>query len=123
MSKTILLVVVCLLLFAGIALAAGEAVPVPPALLSPATGPACQADAAAALTGLGLQPVYRDHDPATCGRCLNCASTNVCAGKLLGDVCSLNGGTCQAFDGCALYNCCRCANLQGSGGAVTGRSK
>ncbi len=117
MSKKILLFVACLLLCAGIALA-GEAVPAPPALLAAPMGPACQVDAAMALTNLGLQPVYRDHDPATCARCLNCASTNVCAGKLLGDVCNINGGTCQAFDGCALYNCCRCANLQAVGEAA-----
>ena len=123
MSKKILLSVACLLLCVGMALA-GEAVQAPPALVAAATGPACGADAAAtALTGLGFQPVYRDHDPATCGRCLNCASTNVCAGKLLGDVCSINGGTCQAFDGCALYNCCRCANVQPAGGAAAERSK
>ena len=32
--------------------------------------------------------------------------------QLIGDACSGTGGTCQAFDGCALFNCCRCANIQ-----------
>ena len=115
MSKRILLSVACLVLFAGIVLAAGEVAPAAPALLSAETGPACQVDsAAAALTQLGFQPVYRGHDPATCGRCLHCKSTTACAGRLLGDLCNNDGSTCQAFDGCALYNCCRCSN-EGTG--------
>lgn len=111
MWKNVALALVCLLL-AGFALAAEAPVSAPPGLLS-AEGPSCQADpAASAFSKLGIKPVFRGHDPATCGRCLNCASTNVCAGQLIGDVCSSTGGTCQAFDGCALYNCCRCANTQ-----------
>jgi len=94
--------------FAGEAPAAGSE---PPAFLA-AEGPSCQADAVTtALADLGLQPVFQGHDPATCGRCLHCTSTNVCFGQLIGDPCG-SGGTCQAFDGCALYNCCRCANVQ-----------
>ncbi|HEX6904872.1 MAG TPA: hypothetical protein VF789_34510 [Thermoanaerobaculia bacterium] len=111
MSRNVALTLVCLLL-AGFAFAAEAPVSAPPGTLSP-EGPACQADPAAAMfSQLGLEPVFKGHDPATCGRCLHCASTNVCAGKLIGDVCSGTGGTCQAFDGCALYNCCRCANIQ-----------
>lgn len=117
MSKRILLSATCLLLFAGMALAAGDPVPAPPAFLSP-EGPACQADTAtAALAQVGLQSVFKGHDPALCWKCFNCSSSNLCAGKLIGDACSSTGGTCQAFNGCALYNCCRCANAQpGSGG-------
>jgi hypothetical protein len=112
MSKNILLSAACLFLF--VVMAAAEApVPAPPDLLS-TEGPACQADPAAeALAVIGLQPVLKGHDPATCGRCLNCSSTNDCFGKLIGDICSNNGGTCQAFNGCALYNCCRCGNAGG----------
>lgn len=114
MSKRILLSAACLLLLAGMALAAGEPVP---ALLS-LEGPSCQADAtSAAMTELGIQPIFKGHDPALCWKCFNCSSSNLCAGKLIGDACSSTGGTCQAFNGCALYNCCRCGNAHpGSGG-------
>jgi hypothetical protein len=115
MSRKTLLFAACLFLFVAGVIAHAAEVPVsaPPGLLS-LDGPACQADPAAkALAVIGLQPVLKGHDPATCGRCLNCSSTNVCFGKLLGDPCSGTGGTCQAFDGCALYNCCRCANIGG----------
>lgn len=114
MPKKLPLFCLGLLLFAGTGFAGQgpTAGPEPPVFLA-AEGPSCQADAVTAtLTDLGLQPVFRGHDPATCGRCLHCASTNVCAGRLIGDLCDNNGGTCQAFDGCALYNCCRCANVQ-----------
>lgn len=49
-------------------------------------------------------------DPATCGTCRGyCSSDNVCHGKLLGDKCdNVNNRTCQAFTGCALFNCCFC---------------
>lgn len=50
-------------------------------------------------------------DPATCGACgHHCSSDNLCFGLLLGDFCNNNGGICRAFDGCALFNCCRCSN-------------
>jgi hypothetical protein len=120
MSKRILLSAACLLLLTGLALAGGAPVSGPPALLS-LEGPACQADAATtALAEIGIQPVFRGHDPALCWKCQHCSSTNVCAGKLIGDACSSTGGTCQAVDGCALYNCCRCANIQPLGAAATG---
>jgi hypothetical protein len=117
LRKTLLFAILFVAVFAVIAASAASAhaaeVPAPPGLLS-SDGPACQADPAAkALAVIGLQPVLKGHDPATCGRCLNCSSTNVCFGKLIGDLCSGTGGTCQAFDGCALYNCCRCANIGG----------
>jgi hypothetical protein len=48
-------------------------------------------------------------DPALCLACGDyCSSDNLCYGRLLGDRCNNSGGTCQAFSGCALYNCCRC---------------
>lgn len=51
----------------------------------------------------------RTWDPATCGRCGDfCSSDNACLGKLLNDPCNNTGGICQAFTGCALFNCCRC---------------
>jgi hypothetical protein len=112
MSKRSLLFAACILLFAGPALAGGTPDSDPPALLS-LEGPSCQADAAtAALAEIGIQPIFKGHDPALCWKCQHCSSTNVCAGKLIGDPCSSTGGTCQAVDGCALYNCCRCANIQ-----------
>lgn len=113
------LVFAILFAFAVIAASAHAAevpVPAPPGLLS-SDGPACKADPAAqALAVIGLQPVLKGHDPATCGRCFNCSSTNTCHGKLLGDPCIAPGGTpstCQAFNGCALYNCCQCTNSGG----------
>lgn len=121
MSKNILLSAACLFLFVvAVIVASGHAaeapVPAPPDLLS-TEGPACQADPAAeALAVIGLQPVLKGHDPATCGRCLNCSSTNTCFGKLIGDSCTGPGSTpstCQAFNGCALYNCCQCTNAGG----------
>ena len=48
-------------------------------------------------------------DPATCASCGHfCTSDDKCFGKLFGDRCNNAGGTCQAFSGCALFNCCRC---------------
>lgn len=102
--------------FAITAHAAEVPAPTPPDLLSQ-EGPACKADPAAqAFAVIGFDPVLKGHDPATCGRCFNCTSVNTCFGKLIGDPCISTGTTpttCQAFDGCALYNCCRCANVGG----------
>lgn len=120
MVRNVLLSAACLLVFAGSALAAEAPAPVAPGFVS-AEGPACQADpAATAFESLKLKPGFKGWDPATCGRCLNCSSTNVCAGKVIGDACSGTGGTCQAFDGCALFNCCRCANIQPAAAAAEG---
>ncbi len=116
LRKTLLFAILSVVAFA-IAVQAAE-VPAldPPGLLSP-EGPACQADPAAqAFAVIGFDPVLKGHDPATCGRCLNCSSTTSCFGKLFGDPCIGPGGTpstCQAFNGCALYNCCQCTNSGG----------
>ena len=63
----------------------------------------------AAGTPDGQEATRGNWDPATCGACGDfCSSDNACYGRLLGDRCNNNGGTCQAFTGCALFNCCRC---------------
>jgi hypothetical protein len=111
--KTLLFAILFAVAFAVTVHAAEVPAPAPPDLLSQ-EGPACKADPAAqALAVIGLQPVLKGHDPATCGRCFNCSSDNDCFGRLLGDRCNNLGATCQAFDGCALYNCCRCVNAGG----------
>jgi hypothetical protein len=114
--KTLLFALLLVAMIAVTAHAAEVPVPAPPDLLS-TDGPACKADPAAqAFAVIGFDPVLKGHDPATCGRCFNCSSTNTCFGKLLGDPCIAPGGTpstCQAFNGCALYNCCQCTNAGG----------
>lgn len=73
--------------------------------------PSCSMSPAGALApGAEPQP-QRDWDPATCAACSgHCSSSNDCFGLKIGDFCNNNGGVCKAFDGCALFNCCRCAN-------------
>jgi hypothetical protein len=73
--------------------------------------PSCKADpASAVLASIEQSLVPMGIDPALCGTCLNCSSSNLCYGLLIGDPCNHQGGTCQAVNGCALANCCRCAN-------------
>lgn len=61
------------------------------------------------VAGFGQEGAERNWDPATCGSCGSfCSSDNACFGRLLGDRCNNTGATCQAFTGCALFNCCRC---------------
>ena len=73
--------------------------------------PSCSVSPAGQLApGAEAQP-QRDWDPATCAACgEHCSSDNLCFGRLIGDFCNNNGGICRAFDGCALFNCCRCSN-------------
>ncbi len=70
---------------------------------------ACRPLVAGAEGAVGQEVARGNWDPATCGGCGDfCSSDNACFGRLLGDRCSNSGGTCQAFTGCALFNCCRC---------------
>lgn len=102
-----------LLLLAGAVAAPAQTVdglPSEPVPLVEGPEASCSSNPAEAVTAQVLSPILLGHDPATCGRCLHCSSDNLCAGRLFGDPCNNNGGSCQAFDGCALYNCCRCVN-------------
>jgi hypothetical protein len=69
-------------------------------------------DAAAQISSCRTAPpptTDQGWNPATCGRCQGlCTSDDKCGGRLAGDICSNDGKTCVAFNGCALFNCCRC---------------